>query len=142
MLGSDSAILVKATAFVVATDDELRAALGEALRACGVGRVTGGADSAAAFSDVQRLRPDLLVVETRARPLDGFALANLLRSAAGDHGAQVPLLLVAERVTAAEVQQARALDGDLLLLPLLVPRLRARLLRRLRARPSQPTVLA
>lgn len=142
MLGSDCAILVKATAFVVATDDELRAALGEALRACGVGRAKGTADSAAAFSDVQCLRPDLLVVETCARPLDGFTLAALVRSAAGAHGARMPLLLVAERVTAGQVRQARDLDADLLLLPLAVPRLRARLLRCLRTRPSQPAALA
>jgi DNA-binding response OmpR family regulator len=120
--------LGKATGFVIASDARVCAAIDAAARTAGVGRIESAGDSAAAFSDLLRLRPDFLFVDLAAQPLDGFAFAHLVRNAGGGRVAGVPILLVAEQVTSAQVSNARNVRADVLLRPLDPLRLRARLL--------------
>lgn len=123
--------LRRARGFVVASDEAVRTAIVEVATAAGVGRLDAAVDSAAAFSDLLRLHPQLIFIDVACQPLDGFAFANLVRSAGGEALGRVPILLVAEQATSAQVSSARKVGADLLLRPLVPAALRARLIRHL-----------
>ena len=85
------------------------------LRGLGFDHVWTGTDSATAFADLHQLAPDLLIVAVDAEPLDGFALARTVRSAAQAGVRDLPILFLTPNATEQQVAEVRAIPRSILL---------------------------
>ncbi|MEX0759004.1 MAG: response regulator [Tistlia sp.] len=86
------------------------------MRGLGFAHVWAGTDSATAFADLHQLTPDLLVLAVDVEPLDGFALAQTVRSAAQAGLRDLPILFLTPNATEGQVAQVRAIARSILML--------------------------
>lgn len=85
------------------------------MRGLGFDHVWPGTDSATAFADLHELVPDLLILAVDVEPLDGFALARTIRSAAQAKLRDLPIIFLTPHATETQVTEVRALKPSVLL---------------------------
>lgn len=85
------------------------------VRCLGFDHVWAGTDSATAFADLHQLAPDLMILGVDVGPLDAFALACTIRSAAQPKLKGLPIIFLTPNATERQVAQVRDLKPSVLL---------------------------
>ncbi len=106
-VGGRAGDMKQSTILVVEDEPNIRDIVEVALRFHGF-RVTAAATGAAALADVERERPDLIVLDVMLPDIDGFEVCRRIRADGGD----TPVIFLTARDTVADTVRGLTLGGD------------------------------